>query len=333
MAEELPDPSLQEARPVSRRGKGKAKTTTNDEAGLHIMNQDVGAAEASTSRTEQQTKERKKPRKLERRSVVIEEPAVTLDTRVEFLENQMQALSTRMDTVEVRQVRRPIASSYRRSSSNSTRAASSARPRKRITSPRPHSGNIPRPSLAEQLRESQRLRRTAQRHKSNESIEEVPRSSLTTASASRQVALTGQYNIPLPSNLSTEDILNLKSGMAAAGSIARSLASALTTNREPGSGTSSPRRTDVGGSRPAAATGYKDPSVEHGEEDKENIAGESGGNSTSSAPHVGNRQPEGRQCYFPNLRAPLMPQSHNMNEQLNGGIRNRQRSLRSRKRV
>jgi hypothetical protein len=29
----------------------------------------------------------------------------------------------------------------------------------------------------------------------------------------------------------------------------------------------------------------------------------------------------------------LMPQSHNMNEQLNGGIRNRQRSLRSRKRV
>ncbi len=294
MAEEQPGLTLQETRPVSRRGKGKVKATTNDEVGSNIMNQDAGAAEASTSRTKQQTKERKKPRKLERRSVVIEEPVVTLDTRVEFLENQMQALSTRMDTIEVRQVRRPTASFYRRSSSNSTRTTSTVRPRKRITSPRPHSGNIPRPSLAEQLRESQHLRRTAQRHKSSESIEEVPHSSLTTASASRQVALTGQYNIPLPSNLSTEDILNLKSGMAAAGSIARSLANALTTNREPGSGTSSPRRTDVGGTRPTAATGSKDPRVEHGEEDKENIASEGGGNSTSSVSYVGCRQPEGR---------------------------------------
>jgi hypothetical protein len=206
-----------DTRPASRRGKARPR------------NENVVGAIAGPS-TEQQAKEKKKPRKLERRSVVLQEPVITLDTRVERLERQFAGLSSRVDAVEVRQVRRPTASTYRRSSSTSVRATSAARARPRAKAPKHSTGDslIPRPSLADQLRESQRLRRTHQRRLSGENneIEEVPQSALLSTSEARQVALTGQYNIPLPANLSTEDILNIRSGLTAAGSIVRNLTNA-----------------------------------------------------------------------------------------------------------
>lgn len=302
MAEEQPDLAA-EARPKSRRGKAKARPESgrDEPEGGSSWRTDVDIPEASTARLEQQQhiKERKKPRKLEVRSVVIEEPVITLDTRVDRLERQFQALSSRVDNVEVRQVRRTTASSsYRRSSSASTRATSGPRHR-----PRPKSSltttttsNANGPSLADQLRESHRLRKTSRRHQrqpptADDTIEEVPRSALTTTttnSATRQVALTGQYNIPLPASLTAQDIQNLRSGLTAAGSIARSLAGVLTA-RGDGSGTATP--TPRGGGAAAAAVN----TTAAGPDDQSAGSGggvDGGGNATSSPP-AGNRQPEG----------------------------------------
>lgn len=299
MAEEPLETSF-EGRPVSRRSKAKARAENLEEQS--------GMNEAGPS-AEQQAKEKKKPRKLERRNVVLQEPTKTLDTRVETLERQFASLSSRVDAVEVRQVRRPTAATYRRSSSTSTRATSAGRARPRGSTPR---STPVRPTLADQLRESQRLRKSHQRRKSgeNDSIEEIPRSALTTPQ-SRQVALTGQYNIPLPTNLSPEDILNIKSGLTAAGSIARSLANAWTTptqTQEAGtSGTTTPRGSGAGASRSVVharsggakaqhdSAGDRQEQAARGDDDKENVfdAAVSGGNVSSSGGGVGNAQPEG----------------------------------------
>ena len=276
------------------------------------MEEQARVMEAGPS-TEQQAKEKKKPRKLERRNVVLEEPTITLDTRVERLERQFASLSSRVDAVEVRQVRRPTAATYRRSSSTSTRATSAGRARPRGSTPRYASGttNPARPTLADQLRESQRLRKTHQRRQSGGetgSIEEIPRSALSTPE-NRHVALTGQYNIPLPTNLSPEDIMNIRTGLTAAGSIARSLANAWTTpTQETGtSGTATPRATGAGASRSVVharsdargkhdSVGDRQERLAQGDDDKENVfdstvSGEKG-NSTGGD-GVGNTEPEG----------------------------------------
>ncbi|KIW09239.1 uncharacterized protein PV09_00165 [Verruconis gallopava] len=312
MAEEIYG-QVPEARVTPRRGKAKAVMEVIDEGGASAQQQDGATIESTTNRNEKgetQAKERRKPRKLERRSVVLEEPVVTLDTRVERLERQFQALSSRVDAVEDRQMRRPTTMTYRRSSSTSTRATSAPRARRRTAAPQPGAAAAassmgPRPSLADQLRESQRLRRIAQRQRRGETIEEVPRADLTSSlERTRQVALAGQYRIPLPSSLTAEDVLNLKNGLNAAGSIARSLASALTSSRDGGSGTATPRVSTATVSTAGPSRSHREttrsaagPADGKGDSRNTNLPGGSAssaaaqGNASSSP---GNRQPEGR---------------------------------------
>lgn len=248
MADQLPD-SPPDERPKSRRRKSKAKADEVEAGPSNSQDHEAQRAEASTANAEtaEPPKAKKKPRKLERRSVQLQVPVATLDTRVERLETQFEVLNARVEAVENKQTRR-VPVSYRRASSTSTRATTASRtaPGRRGSTPRPAPRQA-RPSLAEQLRQSQQLRKSAQKGTSDDdAVEEIERGNLSSLQArQRQVALTGQYNIPLPANLSAEDIQNLKSGLTAAGSIARSLASVLTShpqsrNQGAGSGTATP---------------------------------------------------------------------------------------------
>lgn len=185
-----------------------------------------------------QARERKKPRKLERRSVQIEEltpitPIDTLDTRVSDLENQLQNLTTRVTQIETRPTtsRRTYTASRRTSSRSTARghtAASASAQRPSTNSP--STQRQPRPSLADQLRQSHQRRTTL----SSDAIEEIPRTALTTTD--KQVALTGNYAIPLPAHLTTADIITLKSGLTAAGTIARTLLGTTLSPDSRGSG-------------------------------------------------------------------------------------------------
>lgn len=71
--------------------------------------------------------------------------------------------------------------------------------------------------------------RTTRRIMSQESddlVEEIPReppgvSTPTTIAGDRQVTLSGSYRIPIPANVSVEDVKNIKSGVSAAQNVAR----------------------------------------------------------------------------------------------------------------
>jgi hypothetical protein len=55
-----------------------------------------------------------------------------------------------------------------------------------------------------------------------EDIEEIPRESASGYDGGRQVTLSGSYRIPIPANVSVEDVKTIKSGVSAAQNVARS---------------------------------------------------------------------------------------------------------------
>jgi hypothetical protein len=55
-----------------------------------------------------------------------------------------------------------------------------------------------------------------------EDVEEIPRESASGYDGGRQVTLSGSYRIPIPANVSVEDVKTIKSGVSAAQNVARS---------------------------------------------------------------------------------------------------------------
>jgi hypothetical protein len=99
--------------------------------------------------------------------------------------------------------------------------------------------------VARQDLESFRPRNRRTMSTETEDVEEIPRSSNSGAGADRQVTLSGSYRIPIPANVSVEDVKTIKSGVSAAQNVARSFleqrraAAALrssTTSSEPAPG-------------------------------------------------------------------------------------------------
>jgi hypothetical protein len=90
-------------------------------------------------------------------------------------------------------------------------------------------------------------------HLSDEEIETIPRTEEDAVDGgidkSRSVALKGSYKIPLPSTLSTDDVRAVQNGLAAASSVARELAIAMTgggSGNRPVPGGTGPRQKGTG---------------------------------------------------------------------------------------
>lgn len=160
-----------------------------------------------------------------------------LDFRVNKLEAQVHTLSRRLDSTALEVGRLQSLSSPR----------SSTFPED-ITST-PQRSSIP-PVQADIMRNAQtatanleRVNPSFPRSSSNAlvlaaaasdpDIEEIPRPDMPSSSSaespvqSRTVSLTGNYKIPLPSTLSTDDVRAIKDGVFAAGSIAKEITAAL----------------------------------------------------------------------------------------------------------
>ena len=200
------------------------------------------AAEASTSSVLQSPRQRRRPRKLLRNpgsSSGIGSPSVgqdeAIDARVNRLEAQVHTLSRRLDSTAIEIGRLQSAQSPRNTSlaDDNLSTANALR------------GGVA-PVQAEMMRNAQsataaleRANPTFPRGTANAlvvaaaaddaDVEEIPRGTLPGArlEASRSVSLTGNYKIPLPSKLSTDDVRAIKDGVFAAGSIAKEITAAL----------------------------------------------------------------------------------------------------------
>lgn len=195
------------------------------------------AAEASL-----QPRQRRRPRKLIRNAA--SGPGIrpssagrdeSIDVRVNRLESQVHALSRRLDSTTL-EIGRLQASSPRSSTFPDD-----------ITAP-PQRSTIP-PVQADILRNAQTATANLERVNpsfprgastaliptptADDEIEDIPRPDLPTSSTTerplqaRTVSLTGNYKIPLPSTLSTDDVRAIKDGVYAAGSIAKEITAAF----------------------------------------------------------------------------------------------------------
>jgi hypothetical protein len=179
-------------------------------------------------------KERKKPRKLVRttpssptvpksqgeQSNNPDSAEVSLETRVQKLELQYDSISKRLDT-NAREIGRLQA------------ATRSPKPAGKITTDTAYNS----PSTHQETLQNtiSSLERGSRRHKGevveeDDDIETIPRLDGGPVAEQRSVALTGNYKIPLPSTLSTDDVKAIQSGIAAAGSVAREITAAIRTN-------------------------------------------------------------------------------------------------------
>jgi hypothetical protein len=179
-------------------------------------------------------KERKKPRKLVRSSPSSQtvpktqaentnatEPAdVSLETRLQRLEQKYHGINKRLDT-NAREIGRLQAST------KSSKPAGKLNTDTTYNSPGAHQETLQNTISS--------LDGPNRRHKGelieeDDDIETIPRLDGGPVAEQRSVALTGNYKIPLPSTLSTEDVKAIQSGIAAAGSVAREITAAIRTN-------------------------------------------------------------------------------------------------------
>jgi len=199
------------------------------------------AAEASVPQTQQSPRQRRRPRKLLRNpgsGSAVGSPSAgqddSIDVRVNRLEAQVHTLSRRLDSTALEigrlQAQSPQSASFADGASTTANALRAGVP----------------PVQADMMRNAQSA--TAALERANPSfprgtanalvvaaaaddadVEEIPRAALPSArpESSRTVSLTGNYKIPLPSTLSTDDVRAIKEGVFAAGSIAKEITAAL----------------------------------------------------------------------------------------------------------
>jgi hypothetical protein len=179
-------------------------------------------------------KERKKPRKLVRSTPSSPTVAKTqgeqtnasdsadtlLETRLQKLEQQYNNINKRLDT-NAREI---------------GRLQASTKPPKPAGKSQTDAADISTNTYQEPSQNTiSSLERTSRRQKDevveeDDDIETIPRLDGGPVAEQRSVALTGNYKIPLPSTLSTEDVKAIQSGIAAAGSVAREITAAIRTN-------------------------------------------------------------------------------------------------------
>jgi hypothetical protein len=171
-------------------------------------------------------KERRKPRKLVRNtpssSPMPKTPGSegdntpeptndSLETRLQKLEQKYQNINKRLDT-NAREI---------------GRLQASTKPTK--PAPKPSADTSTLPSTPQESTRKQK----ADVIEEDDDIETIPRLDGGPVAEQRSVALTGNYKIPLPSTLSTDDVRAIQSGIAAAGTVAREITAAIRTNGLP----------------------------------------------------------------------------------------------------
>jgi hypothetical protein len=171
-------------------------------------------------------KERRKPRKLVRNTpsspLVPKSPVgegdytpeptnSTLETRLQKLEEKYNSINKRLDT-NAREI---------------GRLQASTKPSKPAPKPSADTSTVLSPP-----QESSRKQRV-DAFDEDDDIETIPRLDGGPVAEQRSVALTGNYKIPLPSTLSTDDVRAIQSGIAAAGTVAREITAAMRTNGLP----------------------------------------------------------------------------------------------------
>lgn len=197
---------------------------------------------------------RRKPRKLVRRSKVPvnlpDSPStqmegtwmaqVNLDSRINRLEEQYHQLHKRLDTNAVEIGRLQATTKSQKSTTSPldtiTRTSSgTATPKTTALSTQQDVLHNTTKALVSLEGASRKQHRGA----SDEEIEEIPRSEgpkCENTSEKRTVSLTGNYKIPLPAALTTEDVRAIQSGITAAGSVAREITAAIRGSGQQGEG-------------------------------------------------------------------------------------------------
>lgn len=211
----------------------------------HPPEQRQPTASRTNSDSLQEPKAKKKPRKLAIRnakasytpsplakdnSIAVDRKESSLDLRVSTLESEYRKLHkrTNSNTVEIGKLQ----ASTRTAPDISTRD----RPQEK-QDPNPERQEIrqlqvdPTSPSVDQDRISTPKELDRVEELSDEEVEKIPRSTAPAigepTEQTKSVALKGSYKIPLPSTLSTEDVRAVQSGLAAASTVAREIATAM----------------------------------------------------------------------------------------------------------
>jgi hypothetical protein len=184
------------------------------------------------------TKERKKPRKLIRRTPISpttqdapegspgtpELTGSSLDSRMSILEQKYHAIDKRLDTTA-----REIGILQAATKTKTSKRTGGAPKEDRISMPDNPKTNTQSSGRGEQPRKVQQRVIDLD----EEDVETIPRLDASVAEQ-RSVALTGNYKIPLPPNLSIDDVRAIQEGLNAAGSVAREIGAAIRTSSAQG---------------------------------------------------------------------------------------------------
>lgn len=201
-----------------------------------------------TSDPPNSTKAKKKPRKLalrnaqpkiiapalaEEKSTGVETKEASLDSRVSALESEYRRLHKRTDsnTVDIGRLQAlKITPDFPISKEPTEHAKVEAFP----TEQDYHRADSTSP-LGDERKETHLADLQRVEELSDEEIETIPRPVGAavggTLDQNRSVALKGSYKIPLPPTLSTDDVRAVQSGLAAAGTVAREIATAMRGSR------------------------------------------------------------------------------------------------------
>jgi len=219
--------------------KSKRETTSKDALTINEM------STPANSDPPQETKVKRKPRKLvlrnpqastsllalvDDKSTGVETKEISLDSRVSVLEQEYRKLNkrTNSNTSDISKLQAtarltPETGVPKQESSSTRVKASSQQQEVQQSNPATHLNRNSKDPLPTELKRVEEL--------SEEEIETIPRSEQPAvgdrADENRSVALKGSYKIPLPSTLSTDDVRAVQSGLAAASTVAREIATAM----------------------------------------------------------------------------------------------------------
>jgi hypothetical protein len=203
----------------------------------------------ATSNPPQEAKVKKKPRKLalrntqpsislpaplENKSIGVETKEISLDSRVSTLESEYRRLNrlTNSNTVEIGKLQATTKLPQDNGSPKEETQATKDKAFSRLQDVQQASPPILPDHKSKEPRAVD-LNRVEEL--SDEETETIPRSEGPTVGGqtdqNRSVALKGSYKIPLPPTLSTDDVRAVQSGLAAASTVAREIATAMRGSR------------------------------------------------------------------------------------------------------
>ncbi|KAE9993020.1 hypothetical protein EG327_006802 [Venturia inaequalis] len=260
MSEAIGDSSEQQRPTASRTNSEnlRARPVNNRSTSIDISRRDIVPddsmpinlkGDAAASNPLQEPKAKKKPRKLairntqasitpslpsDKKSIDLETREKSLDIRVSALESEYRKLHkrTNSNTIEIGKLQASTRTapdiSIEDRAQDKTQSSSEEKEveQVQIESASPPADHYRNPCSTD-LNRVEEL--------SDEEMEIVPRSTAPAVGElpeqNRSVALKGSYKIPLPSNLSTDDVRAVQSGLAAASTVAREIATAMRGGR------------------------------------------------------------------------------------------------------